>query len=168
MPILKIILSLQTWRYNKRLRNSSTTCDIFSTPRLCRSASVRVHVEVRNGYGRATGVWAASPWRRSNEANWPRIPVPRIAYWGRDKKNNCWDRMPEKLKGRIYIFISDPFRDFGIHCPQRTSLFLHSTAHLARLGKTLLSRSTHPYLLCLRLRQTFCVDRLTACLQDYM
>ena len=45
--------------------------------RLSRSASIRVHVDVRNGYRRVRGVGAAP---RSNEAIWPRIPVPRIAY----------------------------------------------------------------------------------------
>ena len=41
--------------------------NIFATSRLSRSASVRVHVEVRNGYGRARGVGAAPRRRRSNE-----------------------------------------------------------------------------------------------------
>ena len=36
--------------------------------RLSRSASIRLHVEVRNGYGRARGVGAAPRRRRSNEA----------------------------------------------------------------------------------------------------
>ena len=35
---------------------------------------------VRNGYGRARGVGAAPRRRRSNEAIWPKILVPRIAY----------------------------------------------------------------------------------------
>ena len=38
------------------------------TSRLSRSASIRVHVEVRNGYGRARGVGAAPRSRRSYEA----------------------------------------------------------------------------------------------------
>ena len=68
------------------LRNSSSTCGIFATSRLSHSASVRVHVDVRNGHGRARGVGAAPRRRRSDVAIRPRIPVPRIAYLGRDKK----------------------------------------------------------------------------------
>ena len=56
------------------------------TSRLSRSASIRFHVEVWNGYGRARGVGVVPRRRRSNEAIWPRIPVPRIAYWGRDER----------------------------------------------------------------------------------
>ena len=56
LPILEIIESLRTSRYNQNLKDSSSTCGIFATSRLSRSASVRVHVEVRNGYGTARGV----------------------------------------------------------------------------------------------------------------
>ena len=46
-------------------------------------------------------------------------------------------------------------RATGYTYPQRISLFCHSTIHLPRLGKTLLSRSMRPYLLCFRLKQTY-------------
>ena len=39
----------------------------FAASRLSRSASVRVHVDVGNGHGRAGGVEAAPRSRRSNE-----------------------------------------------------------------------------------------------------
>ena len=39
-----------------------------SALRLSRSASIRVHVDVRNGYGRARGVGAGPRGQRSNEA----------------------------------------------------------------------------------------------------
>ena len=48
MPILYIIQALQTLRFNQNLRNSSSTCGIFATSRLFRSASVHVRVGVRN------------------------------------------------------------------------------------------------------------------------
>ena len=50
------------------------------TSRLSRSASIRVHVDVRNGYGMARGVGAAPGGWRLNKAIWPRIPVPGIVY----------------------------------------------------------------------------------------
>ena len=68
MPILEIIQALQTSRYNRSLKVTSSKYNIFATSRLSRSSSVRVHVEVRNGYGRARGVGAAPRKRRSNEA----------------------------------------------------------------------------------------------------
>ena len=68
MPILENIQALQTSRYNRSLKITSSKYNIFATSRLSRSASVRVHVEVRNGYGRARGVGAAPRRRRSNEA----------------------------------------------------------------------------------------------------
>ena len=40
----------------QNLRNSSSTCGVFATSRLSRSASVPVHVDVRNGHGRARSV----------------------------------------------------------------------------------------------------------------
>ena len=43
------------------------------TSRLSRSASIRIHVKVRNGFGRARGRGAAPPKRRSNEAIRTRI-----------------------------------------------------------------------------------------------
>ena len=67
MTILEIIQALQTCRVNQNSRNSSSTCGIFATSRLSRSASVRVHVDVRNGHGRARGVVAAPRRRRSNK-----------------------------------------------------------------------------------------------------
>ena len=39
--------------------------------------------------------------------------------------------------------------------PERISLFYTQQTQLPRLGKTRLSRSMHPYLLCLRLKQTY-------------
>ena len=72
------------------------------TSRLSRSASIRVHVEVRNGYGGARGVRAAPRRRRSNEALWPRIPVRRIAYWGRDEKK----LLAESPKKRMIVYCS--------------------------------------------------------------
>ena len=57
---------------------------------------------------------------------------------------------------------------YGCTYPQQISLFLQSTTHLPRLGKTLLSRSMHPYLLCLRLKELtrhICVGRLSV--HDY-
>ena len=59
MPTLQIIQALQTLRCNQDLRSSSSTCGIFATSCLSRSASVRVHVNVWNGHGRARGVGAA-------------------------------------------------------------------------------------------------------------
>ena len=56
---------------------------------------------MRNGHGRARGVGAPPRSRRSNEAISPRIPVPRIAYSGRDEKNTP-DRVPEKKNDRTY------------------------------------------------------------------
>ena len=88
VPTLWLIQTLQTLRYNENLRSTSSACDTFATSRLSRSTSVRFHVEVRNGHGRARGVGVAPRSRRSNEAIWPRIPVPRIAYWGRDEIKN--------------------------------------------------------------------------------
>ena len=40
--------------------------------------------------------------RRWNEAIWPRISVPRIAYWGRDKMN-CWPNPPQKGLSYTYL-----------------------------------------------------------------
>ena len=64
------------------------------TYRLPRSASIRVRVEVRNEYDRARGVGAAPRRRRSNEAIWPRTPVPRIHTEAGTE--NTPDRIPEK------------------------------------------------------------------------
>ena len=58
--------------------------------------------QVPNGYGRARGVWAARRRRRSNDAIWPRIPVPRIAYWGRDGKKLLTESPQNELS---YIFM---------------------------------------------------------------
>ena len=49
-------------------QNSSSTCGFFATSRSSRSAPVRVHVDVRNGNSRASGVGAAPRRRRSNQA----------------------------------------------------------------------------------------------------
>ena len=78
----------------------------FATSRLSRSASVRVHVDVRSGHGRARGVRAAPRRRRSNEDIRPRIPVPRIAYLGRDKKK-LLTKSPTPKNDSIYsVYIS--------------------------------------------------------------
>ena len=49
MPILEIIQTLQTSRYNRSRKITSSKYNIFATSPLSRSASIRVHVEVRNG-----------------------------------------------------------------------------------------------------------------------
>ena len=58
------------------------------TSRLFLSAYIRVHVEVRSGYGRVRGVGASPRRRRSNEAIRPRNSSLRIPYCGRDEKNS--------------------------------------------------------------------------------
>ena len=67
------------------------------TSRLPRSASVRVHVKVRNGYGRARGVGAAPRRWRPNEAIRPKISVPRIAD---AKQNKRFDENSSSEKRR--------------------------------------------------------------------
>ena len=59
MPILEIIQTLQTLRYSRSRKITSSKYTIFASTRLTRSASIRVHVEVPNGQGRARGVGAA-------------------------------------------------------------------------------------------------------------
>ena len=49
MPVLEIIQTLQTSRYNRSIKITSLKHNIFATSRLSRSASIRVHVEVPNG-----------------------------------------------------------------------------------------------------------------------
>ena len=49
MPIFEIIQTLQTSRYNRSLKITSSKYNIFATSRLSRSASIRVHFEVPNG-----------------------------------------------------------------------------------------------------------------------
>ena len=56
------------------------------------------------GHGRTSGVGAAPPSRRSNEAIWPRVPVPRIAYLGRDEKKTP-DWIPETQNDLIYMYM---------------------------------------------------------------
>ena len=71
------------------LRNSSSTCVFFSTSRSSRSASVRVHVDVQNGIGRAMGVGAALPSRRSTKLLDREFQFREShIYWGRDDKNS--------------------------------------------------------------------------------
>ena len=73
-------------RYSQNLRNSSSTCDTRATSRLSRLASVRAHVDVRNGYDMARGVRGAPRRPRLNESIWPenssscanRVPRPRL------------------------------------------------------------------------------------------
>ena len=114
-PILLIIQALQTLRIYQNLRNSSSTCSIFATSRLSRSASVRVHVDVRNGHGRARGVGAAPRRQRSNEAIRPRIPVPRIAHLDRDKKNLLTKSLNPKNEF-IYIYICISVASTIVYC----------------------------------------------------
>ena len=64
--------ALQTSRYNRRLESTSSKYSILAIFRLSRSAPIRVHVEVRNGHGKARGVAATPRRRRSNEAIGPR------------------------------------------------------------------------------------------------
>ena len=76
----------------------------FASSRLSRSASVRVHVIVRNEHGRARGVGAAPRSRHSNEAILPRILVPRTTYLGRDENK----LLTESLKQRndiVYMYM---------------------------------------------------------------
>ena len=49
MPILEIIQTLQTSRYNRSRKITSSKYNMFATSPLSRSASIRVHVEVSNG-----------------------------------------------------------------------------------------------------------------------
>ena len=49
MPILEIIQTLQTLKYNQSRKISSSKYNIFATSPLSRSASIDVHVEVPNG-----------------------------------------------------------------------------------------------------------------------
>ena len=46
---LEFFQTLQTLRYNRRRKITSSKYNIFATSLLCRSASIRVHVEVPNG-----------------------------------------------------------------------------------------------------------------------
>ena len=61
MPIWLIIQALQTLDTTKISRNSSSTCGIFATSRLSRSASVRVHVGARNGHTAGRGALEPPP-----------------------------------------------------------------------------------------------------------
>ena len=62
-------------------QNSSSTCGIFATSRSSRSAPVCVHT--RQGEGRSS-----RPPKAALEPSYirPRIPVPRIACFGQNKK----------------------------------------------------------------------------------
>ena len=120
------------------------------TSRLFRSAHVPDPGQVRNGYGRARGVWAAPRRRRSNEAIWPRIIVPRIAYWGRDGKKLLTEAPPEKwLCIFIYIYYSSPFLSFSV---KNTLAFESRSCYLSAI-KYRCGRNKHTYaaglLLCL-------------------
>ena len=59
MPILEIFQTLQTLRYYRSRKITSSEYNSFATSPLSRSVSIRVHVEVPNGEGRARGVGAA-------------------------------------------------------------------------------------------------------------
>ena len=92
------------------------------TSRLSRSAHVPDPGQVRNGYGRARGVWAALRGRRSNEAIWPRILVARIACWGRDGKKAPHRIPPPKNDHRrTGIYLYKPFfvclSDYSFYIP---------------------------------------------------
>ena len=89
-------------------------------------------VEVRNGYGRATGVGAAPRRRRSNEAIWSRIPVPRIVYWGRDEKKLLTEKPPKK-------------NDY-IHITRAPHGCRHSPALMLRVGQGSTSNCSIQYL----------------------
>ena len=59
MPILEIIQTPQTLRYNCSRKITASRYNIFATSPLSRSASIRVYVEVPIGQGRARGIRAA-------------------------------------------------------------------------------------------------------------
>ena len=69
-------------------QNSSSTWGIFATSRSSRSAPVRVHVDVRNGHGRARGVGAAPRRRRSNQAVFDRELQFRESHASAETKNS--------------------------------------------------------------------------------
>ena len=93
---------MQTLRFNQNLRNSSSTCGIFASSRLSRSASVRIHVDVRKGHGRARGVGAAPRRRRSNEAIFDREFQFRESHTPAETKKTP-DQIPDTKEG-FYIF----------------------------------------------------------------
>ena len=113
-------LATTTWKWcqycksSRRCRRQDTTKisknphwhAIFCNFSLSCSASVRLHVEVRHGYDRTRGVGAAPRRRRSNEAIWQKILVPRIAYWSRDEKKLLNESPKKTMITYIFIFIS--------------------------------------------------------------
>ena len=85
-------------------QNSSSTCGIFATSRSSLSAPVRVHVDVRNGYGTARGVGAAPRRRRSNQAIFDREFQFREWHASAETKKLLTENMtPEEMI--LYIFI---------------------------------------------------------------
>ena len=79
-----------------------------STPRLPCSASIRAHVEVRNGYGRARGVGAAPRSRRyltEDSGSVNRILRPR--------QKETPDRIPEKKNDLIYMYKGSAYFGWG-------------------------------------------------------
>ena len=84
------------------------TCGIFATSRFSRSASVRVHVDVRNGHGRAMGVGAAPRRRRLNEAIFDREFQFRESHTSADTKKTP-NQIPDTKKNDfIYMYSSNP------------------------------------------------------------
>ena len=103
-----MIFSLEAlYIYMPRFKNSlgvyHLKCKIFRTSRLSCLGHVPAPGQVRSGYGKARGVWAAPHRRRSNEAIWPRILVPRIAYWSWDGKKS-WPNTPPKEWSYVYLY----------------------------------------------------------------
>ena len=88
-------------KIQQNLRNSSSTCGIFATSRLSRSATVLVHVDVRNGHGRARGFGAAPRRRRSNEAMFDREFQFRESHTSAETKKTP-DQIPDTKEG-FYI-----------------------------------------------------------------
>ena len=72
LEMLSLIYSFKLYIYMPRSKNSSGVYHPKykkkRTSRLSRSASIRILVDVRDGYGRARGIGAAPRRRRSNEA----------------------------------------------------------------------------------------------------
>ena len=89
MPISEIIQTLADVKiqpkYQEFLLDMRYFCNFF---RLSRSASARVRVEVRDGYGRARGVRAAPRKRRSNEAIFDREFQFRESHTEAETKKN--------------------------------------------------------------------------------
>ena len=104
MSVLEIIQACRRQRYNRSLNITSSEYNIFAISRSPRSASARVHVEVRNGYGRAEGVGAAPlktalerSYLTENSSSENRILKPR--------RKKSPERILPKTNDHIYIYI---------------------------------------------------------------